>query len=30
MLVHLRSDFRFEDEGDIVVVGMDMLGIFDQ
>lgn len=24
MLVHLRGDLWFEDEGDIVVVGMDM------
>ena len=24
MLVHLRGDFGFEDEGDIVVVGMNM------
>jgi hypothetical protein len=22
--VHLRSDFWFEDEGDILVIGMDM------
>lgn len=28
--MHLRRDFRFEDEGDIVVIGMNMLGIFNQ
>ena len=28
--MHLRRDFRFEDEGNIVIVGMNVLGIFNQ
>lgn len=28
--MHLRRDFWFEDEGDIVVIGMNVLGIFNQ